>query len=154
MTSEAADTSTSNHPDGESQGQALPADSLRPRRQPTLDESDAPVDVDADDWRARIARYREQGWGGPYSRPFGRPAGAPAAGPRNGEPGKGDPRHRAAGGPSDHARIDRAIGRAQDTCARALVGACGSGWQWLWRMGVLPLRVTLEVILARLWPFS
>jgi hypothetical protein len=60
------------------------------------------------------------------------PERAKVAGPWECKTGKGDARHRSAGGASDHAKIDPAASRV----------ALGRGWQWLWRMvDLLPLTL-------------
>jgi hypothetical protein len=63
--------------------------------------------------------------------------------PREGKPRQGDPRHRTAGGASDHANIDPFNRAARER-----------GWQWLWRMVVCSAEMTFEAILAAARPFS
>src|ERR1700674_986998 len=94
------------------------------RRQWARNGDRSPVDIEADDrsaWKTRHGELRRRCQRGELMDVLAR---GEVAGSRECKTGKGDARHRSAGGASDHANIDPTVSRV----------ARGRGGQWLWRM--------------------
>jgi hypothetical protein len=79
---------------------------VRARRHVPVDNGYAPVDVAANYWNPRKAHLHTEGRRGQANEAFVGPPRAELAGPRKGQPRQSDPRHRAAGGASNHVKID------------------------------------------------